>query len=139
MSNIDHQSVVGSNDAGVILRPNVRNQGHLEHISAPFAPTKIAWGQEARCTLPFQEPAGTHGVVDDLYLSFRIGLDAAGATLKDRYRSTWAREKIFFGFFFGFDLWGTHFGTPLWTPFWTPFWTRFGPILITLGDYRGHK
>ena len=81
MSNIDHQSVVGSNDAGVILRPNVRNQGHLEHISAPFAPTKIAWGQEARCTLPFQEPAGTHGVIDDLYLSFRIGLDTASATL----------------------------------------------------------
>ena len=74
MANIDHQSVVGSNDAGVILRPNVRNQGHLEHISAPFAPTKIAWGQEARCTIPFQEPSGTHGVIDDLYMTFRIGL-----------------------------------------------------------------
>ena len=72
---------MGSNDSGIILRPNVRNQGHLEHVSAPFAPTKVAWGQEARCTLPFQEPVGTHGVIDDLYLSFRIGLDAAGATL----------------------------------------------------------
>ena len=80
-SNLDHQSLVGSNDAGVLLRPNVRNQGHLGHISAPFAPTKVARGQEARCTLPFQEPAGTHGVIDDMYMTFRIGLDTAGGTL----------------------------------------------------------
>ena len=81
MANIDHQSVVGSNDSGIILRPNVRNQGHLEHISSPFTPTKVAWGQEARCTIPFQEPGGTHGVIDDLYMTFRIGLDTAGGTL----------------------------------------------------------
>ena len=81
MANIDHQSVVGSNDSGIILRPNVRNQGHLEHISSPFTPTKLAWGQEGRCTIPFQEPGGTHGVIDDLYMTFRIGLDTAGATL----------------------------------------------------------
>ena len=73
-SNLDHQSLVGSNDAGVLLRPNVRNQGHLEHITADFNPTKLAFGQEGRCTLSFQEPAGCYGVIDDLYLTFKIGL-----------------------------------------------------------------
>ena len=76
-SNVDHQGLVGSNDGGVLLRPLVRNQGHLEHINADFNPTKLAWGQEGRCTLSFQEPAGTHGVIDDLYLTFKIGLDTA--------------------------------------------------------------
>ena len=80
-ANLDHQSVVGSNDAGVLLRPNVRNQGHLEHITADFNPTKLSWGQEGRCTLSFQEPAGCHGVIDDLYLTFKIGLDTASAEL----------------------------------------------------------
>ena len=28
---------------------------------------------------------------------------------------------------------------PLGDPFWDPLLTRFGPILVTLGDYRGHK
>ena len=65
----------------------------------------------------------------------------------------WGQRKNIFRLFFGSDLWGTHFGTPFWTPFWTPFGTRFGTrfgpildtldpfwtILVTLGDYRGHK
>ena len=81
MSNIDHQSVVGSNDAGVVLRPNVRNQGHLDHISADFVPTAVKLGQEAQCTLSFAEPNGTHGAITDLYLSFNAGYDVAMAEI----------------------------------------------------------
>ena len=64
-------------------------------------------------------------------------------------------KKIFFDFFLvptsGGPILGLPFG-PLFDPFWTrfgpildtldPFWTIFDPvwtILVTLGDYRGHK
>ena len=57
----------------------MRKQGHLEHINVDFNPTKLVWGQEGRCTLSFQEPVGTHGVIDDLYMTFKVGLDTASA------------------------------------------------------------
>ena len=59
-------------------------------------------------------------------------------------------EKEYFSTFFlvptsGGPILGPPFGA-LFDPLWDPFWTHFGPILdpfwtilVTLGDYRGHK
>ena len=78
-SNLSHDSLVGSSDSAVIVRPNIRNQGHHDEQISDFVPQMISWGQTARASLRLHDSMGTAATCDDIFITYNVGLQTASA------------------------------------------------------------